>query len=166
MTPICIIPARGGSKGLPRKNVLPLCGRPLLAWNVLAAVEACGAGNVYVTTDDSEIAAVGEPADEIATANQAGDLESAKPPFREPGRRRGWRGGWGGGGGLSLECLLLESPTHGGRSGDGEGRSFQEAPTVQEFVHDNGGNRYVGGFRCKPYRCAPAGATAKFGRRA
>ena len=58
MTPICIIPARGGSKGLPRKNVLPLCGRPLLAWNVLAAVEACGAGNVFVTTDDAEIAAV------------------------------------------------------------------------------------------------------------
>jgi N-acylneuraminate cytidylyltransferase len=59
MNPICIIPARGGSKGLPRKNVLPLCGRPLLAWNVLAALEACGAGNVFVTTDDAEISAVG-----------------------------------------------------------------------------------------------------------
>lgn len=58
MKPICIIPARGGSKGLPRKNVLPLCGRPLIAWNVLAAVKACGEGNVYVTTDDSEIASV------------------------------------------------------------------------------------------------------------
>ena len=60
MDTICIIPARGGSKGLPRKNILPLCGRPLLAWNVLAAIEACGEGNVYVTTDDAEIAAVGE----------------------------------------------------------------------------------------------------------
>lgn len=58
MKPICIIPARGGSKGLPRKNLLPLCGRPLIAWNILAALEACGAGNVYVTTDDTEIAAV------------------------------------------------------------------------------------------------------------
>lgn len=57
---IVIIPARGGSKGLPRKNVLPLCGRPLIAWNILAALEACGEGNVYVTTDDAEIAAVGE----------------------------------------------------------------------------------------------------------
>jgi N-acylneuraminate cytidylyltransferase len=55
---ICIIPARGGSKGLPRKNVLPLCGRPLLAWNVLAAIEACGATNVFVTTDDNEIASI------------------------------------------------------------------------------------------------------------
>ena len=60
MNPICIIPARGGSKGLPRKNVLPLCGRPLLAWNILAALEACGEGNVFVTTDDAEIAEVGE----------------------------------------------------------------------------------------------------------
>ena len=59
MKPIAIIPARGGSKGLPRKNVLPLCGRPLLAWNILAAAEACGAGNVFVTTDDAEIIPVG-----------------------------------------------------------------------------------------------------------
>jgi YrbI family 3-deoxy-D-manno-octulosonate 8-phosphate phosphatase len=59
MKPIAIIPARGGSKGLPRKNVLPLCGRQLIAWNVLAALEACGEGHVYVTTDDAEIAAVG-----------------------------------------------------------------------------------------------------------
>lgn len=58
MKPICIIPARGGSKGLPRKNVLPLCGRPLLAWTVLAALEACGNENVFVTTDDAEIASV------------------------------------------------------------------------------------------------------------
>lgn len=58
MQPICIIPARGGSKGLPRKNVLPLCGRPLLAWTVLAAVEACGKDHVFVTTDDAEIAAI------------------------------------------------------------------------------------------------------------
>lgn len=55
---ICIIPARGGSKGLPRKNVLPLCGRPLLSWTVLAAIEACGEGNVFVTTDDPEIGAI------------------------------------------------------------------------------------------------------------
>ena len=58
MKPICIIPARGGSKGLPRKNVQTLCGRPLLAWSVISAIEACGEGNVFVTTDDNGIAAV------------------------------------------------------------------------------------------------------------
>ena len=58
MNTICIIPARGGSKGLPRKNLLPLSGRPLLAWSILAARKALGDGSVYVTTDDSEIARV------------------------------------------------------------------------------------------------------------
>lgn len=55
---VCIIPARGGSKGLPGKNVKNLCGRPLLAWTVLAAIEACGRDAVYVSTDDPEIKAV------------------------------------------------------------------------------------------------------------
>lgn len=58
MKPIAIIPARGGSKGLPRKNILPLCGRPLVAWNIQAALEAFGPGHVFVTTDDAEIAAI------------------------------------------------------------------------------------------------------------
>lgn len=83
MNPICIIPARGGSKGLPRKNILPLCGRPLLAWNILAALEACGSGNVFVSTDDAEIADVAQrygaesilrPAD---LANDTASSESA-----------------------------------------------------------------------------------------
>lgn len=58
MKPICIIPARGGSKGLPRKNVLTLCGQPLLAWNIIAAIETCGGDSVFVTTDDAEIASI------------------------------------------------------------------------------------------------------------
>ncbi|MGE9270337.1 MAG: cytidylyltransferase domain-containing protein, partial [Verrucomicrobiales bacterium] len=60
MKPVCIIPARGGSKGLPRKNVLPLCGHPLLSWTVIAAVEALGNESVFVTTDDEEIVSVAE----------------------------------------------------------------------------------------------------------
>ena len=53
-----IIPARGGSKGLPRKNVLPLCGKPLIAWTIEAALNASELTRVVVTTDDDEIAAV------------------------------------------------------------------------------------------------------------
>jgi YrbI family 3-deoxy-D-manno-octulosonate 8-phosphate phosphatase len=81
MNPICIIPARGGSKGLPRKNVLPLCGRPLLAWNILAALEACGTGNVFVTTDDAEIASVATHYGAVAIqrpADLAGDAASSE----------------------------------------------------------------------------------------
>jgi len=55
---IAIIPARGGSKGLPRKNVRPLCGKPLIAWTIEAAREARHVGRVVVSTDDPEIAAV------------------------------------------------------------------------------------------------------------
>ncbi|MEM1211458.1 MAG: acylneuraminate cytidylyltransferase [Planctomycetota bacterium] len=57
---LAIIPARGGSKGLPRKNVLPLCGKPLIAWTIEAALQAKSVGAVFVSTDDAEIAAVSE----------------------------------------------------------------------------------------------------------
>jgi N-acylneuraminate cytidylyltransferase len=54
----CLIPARGGSKRFPRKNVAPLRGRPLLAWAVDAARESALFDDVWVSTDDAEIAAV------------------------------------------------------------------------------------------------------------
>ncbi len=53
-----IIPARGGSKRLPRKNVLPFAGRPLVAWSVAAGLAAPSVGGVWVTTEDAEIASV------------------------------------------------------------------------------------------------------------
>ncbi|HEY8418165.1 MAG TPA: acylneuraminate cytidylyltransferase [Limnochordales bacterium] len=55
---VAIIPARGGSKGVPRKNVRPLCGKPLLAWMIEAAQQAAAIDRVVVSTDDPEIAAV------------------------------------------------------------------------------------------------------------
>lgn len=58
MTIPAIIPARGGSKGLPRKNVLDLAGQPLITHTIRAALEASSIGRVLVSTDDDEIAAV------------------------------------------------------------------------------------------------------------
>lgn len=55
---VAIIPARGGSKEVPRKNVLPMCGKPLIAWNIEAALASSYVSAVYVSTDDSEIAAI------------------------------------------------------------------------------------------------------------
>ncbi|WP_110589652.1 acylneuraminate cytidylyltransferase [Microbacterium suaedae] len=52
---VAIIPARGGSKGVPRKNVLPVAGVPLVARAVAAALGA-GISHVFVSTDDAEIA--------------------------------------------------------------------------------------------------------------
>ncbi|MEM1058173.1 MAG: acylneuraminate cytidylyltransferase [Verrucomicrobiota bacterium] len=59
MTPtIAIIPARGGSKGIPRKNVALVAGQPLIAWTIEAAREATRVDAVIVSTDDPEIATV------------------------------------------------------------------------------------------------------------
>jgi CMP-N,N'-diacetyllegionaminic acid synthase len=55
-----IVPARGGSKGVPRKNLRLLGGKPLLAYTVEAALEARGLTRVILTTDDQEIASTGE----------------------------------------------------------------------------------------------------------
>src|ERR671938_1982216 len=52
-----LIPARGGSTGIPGKNLAPLCGRPLLAWTVGAACAARSLDRVFVSTDSEEIAA-------------------------------------------------------------------------------------------------------------
>lgn len=57
---IAIIPARGGSKGIPRKNVKPLAGKPLVAWTIDAAKGDPRIGTVFVSTDDPEIGAVAQ----------------------------------------------------------------------------------------------------------
>ena len=57
---IALITARGGSKGLPRKNVLSLAGKPLIAWTIEEALCAPEVDEVYVTTEDAEIAQVSE----------------------------------------------------------------------------------------------------------
>jgi len=55
---IAIIPARGGSKRLPRKNVLPLNGKPLIAWSIEAAQKSKYIDSIFVSTDDKEVAEV------------------------------------------------------------------------------------------------------------
>lgn len=58
METLCIIPARGGSKGIPRKNVRPLAGKPLLAHAIEKAQASRYISRVVVSTDDAEIADV------------------------------------------------------------------------------------------------------------
>ena len=53
---ICIIPARGGSKGLPGKNIKIFNGKPLIAWPILAAKQCEKINEILVTTDSKEIA--------------------------------------------------------------------------------------------------------------
>jgi CMP-N-acetylneuraminic acid synthetase len=56
---LAVIPARGGSKGLPRKNIRPICGTPLIAYSIETALAARHLFHrVIVSTDDEEIASV------------------------------------------------------------------------------------------------------------
>lgn len=55
MRTLAIVPARGGSKGLPGKHLLRVGGRPLIAWTLAAAKAAAGIGDIVVTSDDIAI---------------------------------------------------------------------------------------------------------------
>lgn len=68
---IAIIPARGGSKRVPRKNIREFCGRPMIAWPIATALESGLFDHIIVSTDDMEIADV---------AHDAG----AEVPFSRP----------------------------------------------------------------------------------
>jgi CMP-N-acetylneuraminic acid synthetase len=59
---LAVIPARGASKGLPRKNLRPLCGKPLLVWSIEAARESRLIDRFVVSTEDREIAGVARQA--------------------------------------------------------------------------------------------------------
>ena len=68
---LCVIPARGGSKRIPRKNIREFCGKPMIAWSIEAAIKSGLFEHIVVSTDDDEIAAV---------ATSFG----AEVPFRRP----------------------------------------------------------------------------------
>ena len=68
---LAVIPARGGSKRIPRKNIKPFGGRPMIAWSIEAARESDCFDRILVSTDDAEIA-------EVAKA------EGAEVPFFRP----------------------------------------------------------------------------------
>ena len=55
MNIVCIIPARGGSKGIPKKNTIEFCGKPLIVWSIEQAKASQYIKNVYVSSDDRKI---------------------------------------------------------------------------------------------------------------
>ena len=57
---ICVIPARGGSKRIPRKNIKKFHGKPLIAWSISCALKSGIFENIFVSTDDKEIADIAE----------------------------------------------------------------------------------------------------------
>ncbi|MDA9842430.1 pseudaminic acid cytidylyltransferase [Gammaproteobacteria bacterium] len=57
---ICIIPARGGSKRIARKNIKYFCGKPMIAWSIQAAQKSNIFSEILISTDDEEIATLAE----------------------------------------------------------------------------------------------------------
>ena len=55
---LAIIPARGGSKGVPRKNIRELCGKPLIAWTIAEAAKSRYIDRCIISTEDDEIAMI------------------------------------------------------------------------------------------------------------
>jgi pseudaminic acid cytidylyltransferase len=55
---LAIIPARGGSRRIPRKNIKPFCGKPMIAWSIEAARMTACFDRIIISTDDDEIAQV------------------------------------------------------------------------------------------------------------
>ena len=72
MSLLALIPARGGSKGIPRKNIRPFCGKPLLQWSIDVALSSPSVDRLVVSTDDPEIA-------EVARAGGA-EVPFLRPP--------------------------------------------------------------------------------------
>ena len=57
---ISIIPARGGSKGIPNKNIIDFHGKPLITWTIEQALDSKMIDEVYVTSDSSHILSIAE----------------------------------------------------------------------------------------------------------
>jgi len=83
---ICIIPARGGSKGLPRKNIKLIGNEPLIARPIRHAQESGVIGTILVTTDDDEIAQIAKEAGAIVPfirpSNLAKDLTTTEDTLK------------------------------------------------------------------------------------
>lgn len=75
---LCIIPAKGGSTRLPKKNVMKLCGKPLIAYTIEAALQSGLFGDVFVSTEDDEVVEIAK--DYGATIPYKRPEELAKDP--------------------------------------------------------------------------------------
>lgn len=110
-----IIPARGGSKSIPGKNIKPLAGKPLLGYSLEAALALAPAERVILTTDSEEIAAVGRQFGPIVPHMRPAELATDTAGSREvmldamaEARRRGIR----------FDVVVLLQPTSPMRTPD------------------------------------------------
>ncbi len=110
MKPLYIIPARGGSKGIPRKNIKPLGGSPLICHSIRCAIEtwAVYGGYIVVSTEDAEIAdtarSCGIDVEYTRPASLATDTASSRDVMLDVME-------WAEARGLDYDCVVLLQPT-------------------------------------------------------
>ena len=80
MNIIATVCARGGSTGLPRKNIRPLAGKPLICWTLEQARAVGAISGVYVSTDDAEIASIAESAGGRVLGLRPAELATSTTP--------------------------------------------------------------------------------------
>jgi pseudaminic acid cytidylyltransferase len=73
---ICVIPARGGSKRIPRKNIKEFYGKPMIQWSIEAARQANIFENIIVSTDDDEIREIAESLNVLVPFKRPADLSN------------------------------------------------------------------------------------------
>jgi len=81
----CIILARGGSKGIPKKNIIDFCGKPLIAWTIMQAMGAKEVADVWVSSDSNEILEISRRYGAnaiIRPENISGDYESSESAWK------------------------------------------------------------------------------------
>lgn len=114
--PLYIIPARGGSKGIPHKNIKPLAGRPLIAYSIDVARELCPEQNrIILSTDDPTIAdtarSLGLKVDYMRPADLATDSSGSREVMLDAMD-------WADARGIVYDCIVLLQPTSPLRTAD------------------------------------------------
>jgi CMP-N,N'-diacetyllegionaminic acid synthase len=105
---LAIIPARQGSKGIPRKNIRSMAGTPLLVYTARAALRASSLARVLLSTDDPEIAAIGRRAGLEAPFLRPAELSLDSTPMVEVVLHAI---AWVRAGGLDFEAICVLQPT-------------------------------------------------------
>lgn len=114
--PLYIIPARGGSKGIPHKNIKPLAGRPLIAYSIDVARELCPEQDrIILSTDDPAIAdtarSLGLKVDYMRPADLATDSSGSREVMLDAMD-------WANARGIVYDCIVLLQPTSPLRTAD------------------------------------------------
>lgn len=108
MTPLIIIPARGGSKGIPRKNIRTLAGKPLIHYSIEVSRQLAPDSRIILSTDSEEIAGVaratGLPVSYMRPARFATDTAGSREVMLDAMD-------WADSQGIAYDCICLLQPT-------------------------------------------------------